>query len=353
MAPIINVMWEHHQTALTKISLLTTEVNRQNARITSNQITLAEIQQQLADGVNAIGGGGGMEWPLFKGAMYYRFTLTPNVPTKIVESLPEPQLRQLRFRLLSGTECYLSYDQTNLGSDWNPLQLNAGMLFQDDHDGGNEVWALSPLGATILIEIRTAEQANNVGEDFVIPFKAEPVINASPSSINYGHNRLKGFVGDNSTDCYRALDIQSFHPGQSYNFNIEVDPAFAPWLVDESTHPDSGASPRYGNKVIEVYAPNLYANLPEIVLSFFHNNADTPVSIFDSSLFGVAKRGGWVTSLGKDGGNFTFTPDLSRRFLFFFARVSEYEPGDFGTGYAATVTFKYEPVTRTITIVGV
>lgn len=350
MAPIINVQWEFAARLSSEVSLLKTEVSRQNSRITANQVALAEIQQQLADGVNAIGGGG-MGWPLFKNAAYFRFVLAPNVPTKIVEATPETTLRQLRFRLLSGTEVYLSGSETSIGSDWNPLQLNQGMLFQDDHDGGSDWYAMAPNGATILIEVRTAEQAQQAGEDFVIPFKAEPIISAVPNQPVWDLNRLKGFVGN--VNAFRALDIVSFHPGQKYTFTIEISEDFAPWIVEEASHPNStGASSqynRYGSKCVEVYAPNLYANLPEMAIAFLGNS---DINLYDSGLIGFAKQGGWIASLGKNGGTFDFFPDYSRRHLFFFVRCSEYAPGDFGTGFAKAASFIYDSPTKTITIVG-
>lgn len=326
MTPIINVEWEHHRQNRVSIDLLTSRVQQLSNSVQLNQVVINEIKQQLADGIQATGGGGG--FPMYGDSQYFKFALPPNTPTKVVNALAEPQLRQLLFKSSGGTT-FLEYG----GRDnllFSPVEIPHNFVFCDDYDNGDEVWALAPLGATIYIQVRLADASNSGGSDFVIPLKTEIIL---------GNH---------------VLDLVSFHPGQKYTFAIEPSPTMADWLVVENDF-YSPTSPynRYKDKCIEVYAPNFYDTVPAFLRDFITSGGYGMDS--DKTIGGTIKRGGWLASFGRDGGVFEFYPDYSHRHLLFNARVSDYHTKssgnqDVGSGVAEPAKISFDKVLSKITL---
>ena len=105
--------------------------------------------------------------------------------------------------------------------------------------------------------------------------------------------------------------LKSFQPGDTYTFNVNVDPSFTDFD---------------GTKIEPIDVFLIDTNLQSLAIDFaIALAADIGVANISSVIpdfIGYAKDRGWVKRLPTTGGSFTITPSNSDRFIHFSANTS-------------------------------
>ncbi|NET46753.1 hypothetical protein [Okeania sp. SIO2B3] len=283
-----------------------------------------------------------------EGKAYYKYTWTnfklpleSGISTKIV-ALPEGNNYQILINNKSENRVYfyLGEDgEENLKIDNSAWELKPGhgiIIKQTECT----LWGISDKNSDIIVTVHSTKPKLN--EEVVIALNIDlkigtgdllgediPLLQFANIYSDWEQILRDTVDSDQGVTGYKLAYLQSFQPSQTYEFTLNVDPAFTDF--------------RNGRvKPIQVFLIDSNLALAAIAsaIAGMRGNNSSVLSGFVPSIIGYAKNNGWVANLSPEGGAFSITPGNSQTFLHFSALTGNSSEGCVITNFdKATNTF--------------
>jgi len=284
----------------------------------------------------------------------YKYTLTtdkieilPNIPTKIIDT-PDNNNYEIFISSRPSNNCdiffYIGDDgDTKLTVENSALFIKPGTGITNKYNNKIIIWAISKEKSDIIITINSKfpnltkmtislniALIIGTGENFGKEFYISSLLNINDDwrdRVSYTVDTDQGITG------YKLAYLSSYQPGDTYEFNVMVNPNFTDFNPDK-------------NKPIHIHLIDI--NLIHIaystIIASMGENHNLPTLDTIQRIIGDVKKGGLVTNLPATGGLFKITPTNNQSILHFGACTSD--------GIDACVITDYNKTTNTFTLGG-
>ncbi len=274
----------------------------------------------------------------------FKLPLESNKPTKIID-LPDGNY-QILINNKSNNYIYLYLGDDGdekLTIDNSGWELKPGYGIKIENTGCT-LWAISQSNSDIIVTVHS-EKPNSKEE---VTIALNVVLKVGTGTLLGRDIPLSQFAGiysdweqilrdtvdsDQGITGHKLAYLQSFQPGNTYDFNLQVDPAFTDF------------DPAKNNPIaVHLVDFNLAQTAMTAAVAAMRGLAASSLDDTVKQMIGYAKNGAWVKNLPPTGGAFSITPGNHQSILHFGAHTP-------GSTDACVIT-NFDETTNTFTLGG-